>query len=72
MDGLIWKYALVGFRYMPKARWQLTRKVPGGLWIMPGFFVLANAYNLFGLPPEDSVMVLFVVLQVIVVVGLVG
>ncbi|MCF0056848.1 metal-dependent hydrolase [Dyadobacter sp. CY356] len=40
-----------------------------GLWIMTGFFLLANAYNLFGPPPEDNVMVLFVsfvVLQVIV------
>ena len=39
------------------------------LWIMTGFFLLANAYNLFGPPPEDNIMVLFVsfvVLQVIV------
>jgi membrane-bound metal-dependent hydrolase YbcI (DUF457 family) len=39
------------------------------LWILTGFFVLANAYNLFGPPPQDSIMVLFVsfvVLQVIV------
>jgi len=39
------------------------------LWILTGFFLLANAYNLFGPPPEDNIMVLFVsfdVLQVIV------
>jgi len=36
---------------------------------MTGFFVLANTYNLFGPPPEDNIMMLFVsfvVLQVIV------
>ncbi|SEJ20211.1 hypothetical protein SAMN04487995_3743 [Dyadobacter koreensis] len=36
---------------------------------MTGFFLLANGYNLFGPPPEDNVMVLFVsfdVLQVMV------
>ncbi|MCF2446316.1 hypothetical protein L0657_20325 [Dyadobacter sp. CY345] len=35
--------------------------------IMAGFFILANDYNIFGPPPEDNVMVLFVsfvVLQV--------
>ena len=40
-----------------------------GLWIMTGFFLLANGYNLLGPPPEDNVMVLFVsfdVLQMIV------
>jgi hypothetical protein len=36
---------------------------------MTGFFIFANAYNLFGPPPEDNIMVLFVsfvMLQVIV------
>ncbi len=40
-----------------------------GLWIMTGLFILANAYNLFGPPPEDNIIVLFVsfvVLQLIV------
>ena len=40
-----------------------------GLWIMTGFFVLANAYNMFGPPPENSIIMLFVsfvVLQAIV------
>jgi len=32
---------------------------------MTAFFILANAYNLFGSPLEDNVVVLFVVLQVI-------
>jgi len=36
---------------------------------MTAFFILANAYNLFGPPPEDKIMMLFVSfvgLQVIV------
>ena len=40
-----------------------------GLWVMAGFFILANFYNMFGPPPEDSIVMLFVsftVLQAIV------
>lgn len=40
-----------------------------GLWVMATFFVIANIYNMFGPPPEDSIMALFisfVVLQIII------
>jgi len=43
--------------------------------MMTSFFVLAKAYNLFGLASEDNIMVLFVsfvVLQVIVLALLGG
>jgi hypothetical protein len=38
---------------------------------MTGFFGLGNAYNLFGLPPEDNIMVLFVLFVVLQVIWLV-
>ena len=47
----------------------VTTKGTWALWVMTVFFILANAYNLFGPPPEDSVMVLFtsfVILQAII------
>lgn len=40
-----------------------------GLWILTFFFVIANGYNMFGPPPEDSIMALFlsfVILQMLV------
>jgi len=39
------------------------------LGVMTGFFVFANVYNMFGPPPEDSIVALFVsfvVLQIII------
>jgi len=30
-----------------------------GLWVLVSFFVLANLFNMFGPPPEDSVIVMF-------------
>ena len=40
-----------------------------GFWLLIGFFILTDIYNMFGPPPEDSIPMLFVsfaVLQVIV------
>ncbi|MDQ6480325.1 hypothetical protein [Dyadobacter sp. LHD-138] len=54
---------------MQKGTKAITAQGTRRLWIMTGFFVLANAYNMFGPPPEDNIMMLFVsfvVLQMIV------
>jgi membrane-bound metal-dependent hydrolase YbcI (DUF457 family) len=47
------------FIYIKNSR-ALNRKGNWGLWVLVGFFVVGNLYNMFGPPPADSIPALFV------------
>jgi membrane-bound metal-dependent hydrolase YbcI (DUF457 family) len=66
VEGIIFFAGVYMYATSTKA---LNNKGKWGLWSLVAFFVTANLYNMFGPPPEDSIMVLFIsflVLQVIV------